>query len=113
MLGGGEVTRAPLPSGECLVCDVADEVLQEAVLAVLRRARVGLQRDDLFAHERMEERVELRLFEAGESGARERLSEDRSVLQKPALLVRQTVEAGGDQRVKRFRHLERLDLAYR
>ena len=25
--------------------------------------------------------------------------------------MRQTVEAGGDQRVKRFRHLERLDLA--
>src|SRR5215211_6280534 len=113
MLGGGEVTRAPLPSGECLVRDVADEVLQEAILSVLRRARVGLQRDDLLAHERMEERVELVLFEPGESGergARERLSEHGSVLQQPSFFWRQTVEAGCNQRVKRFRHLERLDL---
>ena len=114
MLGGREVARAPLPSGECLVRDVADEVLQEAVLAVLRRARVGLKRDDLLAHERMKQCVELRLAEPGECGercARKRLSEHGSVLQQPALLRRQTVETGGDQRMQGFRHLECLDLA--
>ena len=48
-----------LPLGERLVGDVADEVLQEAVLAALRRARIGLDAEHLLAHERREQRLEL------------------------------------------------------
>src|SRR5436190_11178226 len=108
------MARSSLPSGEGLVGHVPDEVLQKAVLAVLGRAGIGLKRDDLLAHERMEQRVELRLAEPGEGRerrARERLAEHGSVLQQPSFLSRQTVEAGGYQRVKRFGYLERLDLA--
>ena len=63
VLGRGEVTRPPLVLRERLVGDVADEVLQEAVLAVLGRARVGLDAEHLLAHERGEQRLELLLSE--------------------------------------------------
>ena len=50
--GGREVPRAALPLRERLVGDVAHEVLEEAVLAVLGRARVGLHAEHLLADER-------------------------------------------------------------
>ena len=50
--GGREVACVALALRERLVGDVPHEVLQEAVLPVLRRARVRLERDHLFAHER-------------------------------------------------------------
>ena len=42
---------------------------------------------------------------------RERLAEHGAVLEQSALLRGQAVEPGGDQRVQRLRHLQRLDLA--
>ena len=51
MVGGSEVRGSALSLRERLVGDVADEVLQEAVLAVLGRARVGLHDEHLLAHE--------------------------------------------------------------
>ena len=57
--GRGEVAGTPLVPRQRLVGDVADEVLQEAVLPVLGRARVGLQAEHLLAHERGEQRLEL------------------------------------------------------
>src|SRR5579859_6920285 len=106
----------PLPSREGLIGDVADEVLQEAVLAVLGRARVGLKRDDFLANQGVEQRIEFclrELGERGERGARERLPEYRSILEQPALRRRETIQAGGDQRMQRLWHLERLDCADR
>ena len=61
VLGGGEVPRSPIAFRQRLVGDVAHEVLQEAVLAVLGRARVGLEAEHLLAHERAEQRLELLL----------------------------------------------------
>ena len=46
---------------ERLVRDSPDEVLEEAVLAVLGRARVGLEREHLLPHERREQRLQLAL----------------------------------------------------
>ena len=66
MRGGGEVPGTALPLRERLVGDVADEVLEEAVLAVLGRARVGLDAEHLLAHERREQRLDL------DVGARQR-----------------------------------------
>ena len=64
--GRGEVPGPALALRERLVGDVADEVLEEAVLAVLGRARVGLHAEHLLADERCEQRLDLGL------GARER-----------------------------------------
>ena len=44
---------------ERVVGDLADQVLQEAVLAVLGRTRIGLQPEQLLAHEPGEHRFEL------------------------------------------------------
>jgi hypothetical protein len=54
----------------------------------------------------------LRRFEAGvgaEPVLREGLAENCCVLQQPALIGREAVETGGDQRVEGLGHLERLD----
>ena len=108
--------RLALALRERLVGDVADEVLQEAVLAVLGRARVGLDAEHLLAHQRGEQRLELGLGEPGSAASAcsgEGLAEHRGVLEQPALLGGEAVEPGGDQRVQRLGHLERLDLAGR
>ena len=59
LVRSSEVTALPVAPRERLVGDPAHEVLQEAVLAVLGRARIGLQREHLLAHERGQERLEL------------------------------------------------------
>src|SRR5437868_10477926 len=110
------MSRVALSLRERLVRDVANEVLEEAVLAVLRRARIRLDRNHLLASERSEERLELLLWEPGDRGKgahREGLAHDGGVLQQAPLLGRQTVEARGDQRVERLWHLERDDRACR
>src|SRR5436190_24336544 len=42
-----------------VVRDALNERLEESVLATLRRARIGLQREDLLSNQRREERLEL------------------------------------------------------
>ena len=114
--GRGEMPRAPFPLRERLVRDVTDELLEEAVLPVFRRARVGLHAQHLLAHERRQQRFELRLGEVrqrGEAGAGERLPEHSAVLQQPPLLSGEAVQSSGDQGMKRLGDLKRLDLADR
>ena len=114
--GGREVLRAPVTLAQGLVGDVADEVLQEAVLAVLGRARVGLTREHFLADEGTEHTLEVGfrvVAQRGEAVLGEGLAEHCAVLQQAAFLRRQAVEPRGDQRVQRFGHLERLDLAHR
>jgi hypothetical protein len=48
---GGQVSRLPVDLGQRLIGHLAEQVLQKAVLAVLRRARVGLDTEDLLACE--------------------------------------------------------------
>ena len=74
---GCEMACPPLAFRQRLVCDVANEVLQEAVLAVLRRAGVGLEAEHLLADERGEQRLELvgrATGDGGEPVAGERLA---------------------------------------
>ena len=61
VVGRGQVAGLALAPRERLVGDVADEVLEESVLAVLGRARVGVDAEHLLADERGEQRLELRL----------------------------------------------------
>ena len=55
VVGGSEVLVAPLPFGQRLVGDVAQQVLEEGVLALLGRARVGLQPQHFSPHHAGEE----------------------------------------------------------
>ena len=110
--GGGEVAALAVAAGERLVGDAADEVLEEAVLAALGRARVGLDAEDLLPYEASQERVELGLGEAGERGERllgEGLAEHGGVLQEAPLLGGEAVEPGGDQALQRLGYLELFD----
>jgi len=112
----GQVARRALAFGERLVGDVANEVLQEAVLTALGRARIGLHPEHFLAHQPGQQRLQLRLGrrrERGKRRQREGLAEHRSVLQQPPLLGQEAIQAGGDQRVQGLGHLERLDLARR
>jgi hypothetical protein len=114
--GGGQMPCLALAFRQRLVGDVADEVLQEAVLAVLGRPRIGLHPEHLLAHQPQQQRLQLRLGrprQGRQRGPRERLAQHRPVLQQPSLLRRQTIQARGDQRVQGLRHLQRLDLARR
>ena len=110
------MAAATLLLRERLIGDVTHEVLEEAVLAVLRRRRVGLHAEDLLARKRAEERVELGLGDTSQDCERvacEGLAEDRRVLEQTALFRRQSVEARGDEPVQRLRHFERGNLAGR
>ncbi len=112
MGGGCEVASLPLTFGQRVVRDPLEQILKEAVLAELGRARVGLNRKDLLAHERGEERVELSLVQAGQrpqAGLRERLAEHGGVLEQPPLVRLETVEPRRDQGVERLGDVERLD----
>src|SRR5207244_2592022 len=86
--------------------------LEEAVLAVLGGARVGLDGQDLLAYERGEEGLELGPGEPADRRQpllRERLAKYCAVLEQAPLVGREAVQTGSDQRLECFRHLERLD----
>ncbi len=68
VLGRGEVASPALAFRQRLVGDMAHEVLQEPVLPLLGRAWVGLQREDLLAHEPGEQRAELVLADPRDRG---------------------------------------------
>ena len=111
--GGGEVPGATLLLRERLVGDMPNEVLQEAVLAVLGRAGVGLHTEHLLACEGDEHRLEVDLGarERGQRVSREGLAEHRRVLEQPPLFRGEAVEPRRDEGVQRLRDLERFDLA--
>ena len=103
-----------LPPRQRLVGDPADQVLEEPVLAALGRARVGLDREQLLADQPAEERFQP--FGAGaadrrQGGAGEGLAEHGGVLEQPALLRGEPVEAGRDQGVQGLGDLQVLDRA--
>ncbi len=50
--GGRNVPRLALLPRQCLVGDLAQEILEEAVLPTLGRAGISLKREDLLPHER-------------------------------------------------------------
>ena len=54
-----EVADTPVAARERFVGDVPDEVLQEDVLPVLGRPRIGLQTQHLLAHQRREQRLDV------------------------------------------------------
>src|SRR5204862_7564092 len=92
--GSGELPAAAISLREPSVGDVSDEVLEKAALAVLGRAWIRLQADDLLAHERLQERLELLALAARERCERllrESLPEHGGILEQSALGLRQTV----------------------
>ena len=111
--GCGEMPGLAIALRERLVRDVSHEVLEEAVLPPFGRAGVGLEEEDLLAHERAEGRLDAVVRCAGDRGDcidDERLAEDRRVLDEFALGRLEAVDARGDERVQRLGHRERVDL---
>ena len=112
VVGRREVPRPPVALRHHVVRHPTDEVLEEAELAALGGQRVGPQRQDLLANERVEEFPQLCLVQARygpEAGHGEGPSEDRCVLEHPPLLGRKVVEPSGDQRLEAGWHVEGLD----
>ena len=109
---GRQVTDLPLPLRKRLVRDVLEQVLEEAVLTPLGRARVGLDRQELLARQRGQEQFELGLVQSGqcgEAGLGEGPAEHRGVLEQATLLGLESVQPRGDQRVECFRDGECFD----
>ena len=100
MLGGGQVLGAPLALRQRLVGDLPEQVLEEPVLAVLGRARVGLEPEHLLADEAAEQPLQLARSSSRSSAASaprsERLPEHGGVAEQPPLLGRQPVQPRGD-----------------
>ena len=92
--------------GQRVVGDLADERLDERVLAALGAAGVGLVREQLAPHERPQPRLEVGLLDPGhdrEPGQREALAEDGGVHDEAPVGRVEAVEPGGDQRGQRLR----------
>ena len=93
---------------------MAEQVLQERVLALLGRARVGLQAEHLLAGHRSEQFLQpvgLEATERSQCLRREGLAQHGRVAEQPPLFGREPVEARRDERMKGLRHLERPHLA--
>ena len=112
--GGRQVAGLLLLARERVVRDPLDEGLEKGVVATLGRARVGLERQQVLAHERCEDGLQRLLVHPGQgsqAGLREGLAEHGGVFDHPPLHLLEAVEPRGDQRVQGLRHLERLDLS--
>ncbi len=101
----GDVACAAVAATERAVGDLADERLDEPVLATLRRSGVGFDLEQLPTDKGAQSRLEL--LRAGavdgcQTGQREDLPEHRRVLQDGAIDGLERVEAGGDQRPQRL-----------
>ena len=64
VIGGREVARPPVALRHHVVRHPTDEVLEEAELAALGGERVGPQRKDLLANQRVEDPAQLGLVQA-------------------------------------------------
>ena len=111
---GRQVAEPPLVAGQGVVRDRAHEVLEEPVLAVLGRAGVRLDAQDLLAHQRRQDGLDVLLGEPGQcrqGRLRRRLAEHGGVLDQPALIRGQAVQPRRDERVERLWDLELLHRA--
>ena len=84
----GEVPRAPVAPRERAVGDLADERLDEPVLAALRRARIALDVEQLAPDEVAQARLELvgaTPLDRGQRIGGEDLAEDGRVLEEAAI----------------------------
>ncbi len=114
VVGRRQVQALALAPAERVARDRPHHVLHEPVLAALRRARVGLHRDELLARQRREHLLGLiagHSTDRREAVERERLAEHRRLLQEPALVLGEAVEPGGDEGVQRLGDLELRDRA--
>jgi hypothetical protein len=105
-------SQVPHPSGrlgEHRVRHLAQDALDEAELAALRRAWVEVLHEQLTPDERAQPGLDLlggAAGHAGQSGDGERLPEDGRVLQERAVGVLERVHPRGEQRVQRLRDVE-------
>ena len=93
-----------------VVGDLADQRLDEGVLAPFRRARVDLLDKELAADQRPKARFEGRRLHAGhgrQRGRAEALAEDRGVGDEAPVRRVELVEPGGDERRQRLRDRQR------
>ena len=102
----GEMPVAAVTLGQRRVRDLADERLDEAVLAAFRRPRVDLLDEDLAPDETAQSRLELGRVGCGDGrqpGRGEALAEDGRVLEEGPIGRVERVEACGDERVQGLR----------
>jgi hypothetical protein len=107
--GRSEVTDLAVAPRQRPVRDLADERLDERVLAALGRSRVGVQHEQLAPDEGPQVPDERRLLEAADRGERRRreaLAEHRGVLQEGAVGRLEGVETARDEGSQRLRHGE-------
>jgi hypothetical protein len=113
-VGGGQVAGGSRGARDLGVCDVADEQMPEAVLALTgHRTRAG-GADELLARQLVQRLLDLAGVAAphfGQCPGPEHLADHGRVLQQALALGREGVEAGGDQRLYRFGHLHSLEVA--
>jgi hypothetical protein len=106
---GGQVSGAPLGSGEGPVRHLLEEALDEGVLPALGRARVDIETQDLAPNEPGEAGRELgRIGPADrrEAAGGERLTEDRGVPDERPIGRLERVQAGRDEPTQGVRDLE-------
>ena len=93
----GEMADLAIPLREGVVGDLADERLDEGVLAALGAARVRLEGQELPADEGAQARLELRLGDARDGrqpGQGEALAEDRGIRDQRPIVRRRARRAG-------------------
>ena len=104
--GRCQVTGLPIALRQGVVRDLADQSLDESVLAPFGRAGIGLEREQLALDERPQTGLDLVLADTrdrGETSGRETLAENGGVGDERAVGRRQTVKPAGDQGGERLR----------
>ncbi len=112
--GRREVARPALLHRERRVGDLADQGLDEPVLATFRRARIEVLMEQVRPHEHAQPGVELSGREArygGKTGPCEGLAENRGVLDEGSLGRVEAVEPCRDEGVERVRDRELAERA--
>ncbi len=109
-----QVPCSPVVAGQGGVGDLAQQPLDEPILAPLRRARIVVPHQDLAAAEVVQHSVDvvgIRAGDGAERGRAERESQHRCVLHERALRRRKAIDPRGDERMERFRHGELAEIA--
>ena len=113
---GGDVHPPPIALGEGPVGDLADEALDEPVLALFGRARIRLEREHLAADECPEPPGHLVRRQSTDGCQRvhaECLADHRRCLEERSIRGVQPVQSRGDQRVQRRGHRQLREVAGR